>query len=377
MNLCNFLGLAQILASKEDCPALLKGCKILSLEIAALLAGTKYRGEFEMRLKAIIEELTNSTSGKSPILFLDEIHTLVGAGSSGEGSMDAAQILKPFLARGQLQVIGATTIQEYNKFIAKDAALERRFQPVLIREPTVDQTVGILQAVLPFYQSHHRVEFTPESLEAAARLSDRYINDRFLPDKAIDLLDEAGALATLTRIPNEPAPVVTEKLITNIISKWTSIPVGNLEMDEMSRLQVLEESLALRVKGQELAVRAVAKAVRRARTGIRNPQRPIASFLFCGPSGVGKTLLCSTLAETYFGSQRDLIRVDMSEFMQKHSISRLTGPPPGYTGYVSSETGSLTYLFTLSELKARFLTGRGWSTDRSCSKVSSFCSFAR
>jgi ATP-dependent Clp protease ATP-binding subunit ClpA len=270
-------GLAQILADDRDCPTLLKGYRILSLEVAALLAGTKYRGEFEARLRAIIQELVTADETRRIILFVDEIHTLVGAGSSGEGSMDAANLLKPYLARGQLQIIGATTISEYNKFIAKDAALERRLQPVLIKEPTVEQTVEILRAILPSYEGHHRVEFTPESLEAAARLSDRFIQDRFLPDKAIDVIDEAGSLATLMRIPDGPPPVVTEKLIAQIISKWTNIPVGNLEADEMSRLLVLEDRLAFRIKGQERAVRTVAKAIRRARTGLRNPRRPIAS----------------------------------------------------------------------------------------------------
>ena len=280
-------GIASILASEKDCPPLLRGHRVISIEIAAILSGTKFRGEFEERLRAIIEELVDEDS-KPTILFLDEIHTLMGAGSTDGGGMDAANLLKPYLARGKLQVIGATTIVEYNKFIAKDAAMERRFQPVLIKEPSVEQTVGILQALVPFYQAHHRVEFSSESLQAAAKLSDRYINDRFLPDKAIDILDEAGALASLKRVPDEPPPVVTEKQITEIISEWSGVPVGTLQMDEMERLQALEESMTLRVKGQERAVRSVAKAIRRARTGVSNPRRPIASFLFCGPTGVGK-----------------------------------------------------------------------------------------
>jgi ATP-dependent Clp protease ATP-binding subunit ClpA len=278
--------LAQILVTPELCPPFLEGHRIISLEVGALLAGTKFRGEFEERLRTIIEILSNSRT--KSILFIDEIHNLVGAGGNSEGNMDASNILKPYLARGQLQVIGATTITEYNRHIAKDAALERRFQPVLIREPTVEETVDILNAVLPFYRSHHKVEYTNSSLEAAARLSDRYINDRFLPDKAIDVLDEAGAMATLkrNRFDIEP-PTVTDKSITDIISQWTNIPVGKLEMDEMDRLQLLEENLGRRVKGQERAVRTVAKAIRRARTGIRNPRRPVASFLFCGPTGTG------------------------------------------------------------------------------------------
>lgn len=282
-------GLAQILAS-DDCPALLKGYRMISLEIASLLSGTMYRGAFEERFRGILEEITN---GKSPrtILFLDELHTLMGAGSTEGGGTDAANLLKPYLARGQIKVVGATTIVEYNRFITKDAAMDRRFQPVLIREPTVDQTVDILKALLPFYRSHHRVEYDePASLEAAARLSDRYITDRFLPDKAIDLLDEAGALATLRRIPNEPPPIVDENLITEIVSDWSSIPVGALQMDEMERLEALEERIAQRVKGQERAVKAVARAIRRSRTGVRDPKRPIASFLFAGPTGTGYVL---------------------------------------------------------------------------------------
>jgi ATP-dependent Clp protease ATP-binding subunit ClpC len=260
------------------------------LEVGALVAGTKFRGELEERLRTIIEIL--SASRTKSILFLDEIHNLVGAGGNSEGNLDASNILKPYLARGQLQVIGATTITEYQRYIAKDAALERRFQPILIREPTVEETVEILKAVVPFYQTHHKVEYTMDSLEAAARLSDRYINDRFLPDKAIDVLDQAGAMATLTRKNRielsmwEP-PTVTDRSITDIISQWTNIPVGKLELDEMDRLQLLEDFLGRRVKGQSRAVRTVARAIRRARTGIRNPRRPVASFLFCGPTGTG------------------------------------------------------------------------------------------
>jgi len=278
-------GLAQILAS-DECPALLKGYRMISLEVATLLSGTMYRGAFEERFRGILEEITSGNSSRT-ILFLDEMHTLMGAGSTEGGGTDAANLLKPYLARGQLKVVGATTIVEYNRFIAKDAAMDRRFQPVLIREPTVEQTVDILQALLPFYRSHHRVEYEPESLEAAARLSDRYITDRFLPDKAIDLLDEAGALATLRRVPDQPPPVVDEDLITEIVSGWSSIPVGTLQMDEMERLEALEENMAQRVKGQERAVKAVARAIRRSRTGIRDPKRPIASFLFAGPTGTG------------------------------------------------------------------------------------------
>ena len=275
-------GIAQILVS-DECPSFLKGYRIVSLETAALLAGTKYRGEFEERLRAIIDELTSEDSeGRSTILFIDELHTLIGAGGTDGGGMDASNILKPYLARGQLQVIGATTIVEYQRFISKDAALERRFQPVLVKEPTVEQAVEILKAILPFYMGHHRVTYTDACLEAAVRLTDRYISERFLPDKAIDIIDEAGAFASLNRKPNYPAPEVTERHITDLISQWTGIPVGKLETSEMDKLLHLEENLTLRVKGQERAVNTVAKAIRRARTGIRNPRRPIASLLFCG-----------------------------------------------------------------------------------------------
>jgi ATP-dependent Clp protease ATP-binding subunit ClpC len=292
---CIVEALAQLLVS-DQCPSFLVGHRIISLEVGALVAGTKFRGELEERLRTIIEILSNSRT--KSILFLDEIHNLVGAGGNSEGNLDASNILKPYLARGQLQVIGATTITEYQRYIAKDAALERRFQPILVREPTVEETVDILKAVLPFYQSHHKVEYTLDSLEAAARLSDRYINDRFLPDKAIDVLDQAGAMATLTRkkgmeIPLLEPPTVTDRSVTDIISQWTNIPVGKLEMDEMDRLQLLEEQLGRRVKGQSRAVRTVARAIRRARTGIRNPRRPVASFLFCGPTGTGKLCLVS------------------------------------------------------------------------------------
>jgi len=275
-----------MLVNPQACPAALQGYRLVSLEVAALVAGTQYRGEFEQRLRSIIEEVT--TNRTKTILFVDEIHTLVGAGSTGDGSLDASNLLKPYLARGQLQIIGATTVSEYNKYIAKDPALERRFQPVFIKEPSVSETVAILRAVLPAYRAHHRVEYAPAALEAAARLSDRYISDRFLPDKALDLLDQAGALASLGRNTSAlEAPEVTEHLVTDILSQWTSIPVGQLELDELSRLRRLEASLAQRVQGQERATRSVAKAIRRARTGIRNPRRPIATFLFVGPTGTG------------------------------------------------------------------------------------------
>jgi ATP-dependent Clp protease ATP-binding subunit ClpC len=277
-------GLAQVLVS-DECPALLKGYRMISLEVASLLSGTKFRGAFEERFRGILEEIA-SGEGSRTILFLDEMHTLMGSGSTEGSQLSPANLLKPYLAKGKIKVVGATTIVEYRS-ITKDAAMDRRFQPVLVREPSVNQTVDILNALLPFYSAHHRVEYDRESLVAAARLSDRYITDRFLPDKAIDLIDEAGALATLRRIPNEPAPVVDEELITEIVSDWSSIPVGALKMDETERLEALEANMGRRVIGQERAVKAVAKAIRRSRTGIRNPSRPIASFLFCGPTGTG------------------------------------------------------------------------------------------
>jgi ATP-dependent Clp protease ATP-binding subunit ClpC len=274
----------KVLASQ--CPARLKGYRVVTLELANLVAGTKYRGEFEERLQAIVEEVTNDLAPPT-ILFIDEIHTLVGAGSA-EGGIDAANILKPALARGKLQVIGATTIAEYRKYIEKDMALERRLQPVMVKEPTVEQTIGILKAIAPKYETHHGVKYTAESLEAAAKLSERYIADRFLPDKAIDLLDEAGALVHMdhafdmltVEAGNEPE--VTAQTVANVISEWSNIPMGKLESDESDRLMILEDELERRVKGQTRAVRAVARAVRRARSGLRDTSRPVASFMFCG-----------------------------------------------------------------------------------------------
>jgi len=274
----------KVLASQ--CPARLKGYRVVTLELANLVAGTKYRGEFEERLQAIVEEVTNDLAPPT-ILFIDEIHTLVGAGSA-EGGIDAANILKPALARGKLQVIGATTIAEYRKYIEKDMALERRLQPVMVKEPTVEQTIGILKAIAPKYEAHHGVKYTPESLEAAAKLSERYIADRFLPDKAIDLVDEAGALIhmdhafDMLNVEDGNEPQVTAQTVANVISEWSNIPMGKLESDESDRLMILEDELERRVKGQTRAVRAVSRAVRRARSGLRDTSRPVASFMFCG-----------------------------------------------------------------------------------------------
>mmetsp|Transcript_10640 Transcript_10640/g.19287 ORF Transcript_10640/g.19287 Transcript_10640/m.19287 type:complete len:855 (-) Transcript_10640:289-2853(-) len=335
-------GLAQLLANPETCPPRLKGHRIVSLELSNLVAGTKYRGEFEERLQSILKEVMDEKAPPT-ILFIDEIHNLVGAGSA-EGGMDAANMLKPALARGELQVIGATTIAEYRKYIEKDAALERRLQPLLVKEPTLEQTLEILQAIAPRYELFHGVKYTKESLEASVKLSERYITDRFLPDKAIDLMDEAGALVHMETVigleEDAPSPQVTEHDVAAILSEWSSIPIGKLESGEMDRLRRLEEDLTARVKGQSRAVKSVARAVRRSRSGLRDTRRPIASFLFCGPTGTGKTELCKTLAETYYGSEKDMIRIDMSEYMEKHSVSRLTGPPPGYIGY--EEGGQLT-----------------------------------
>eukprot|EP00529_Nitzschia_sp_RCC80_P004417 CAMPEP_0113514930 /NCGR_PEP_ID=MMETSP0014_2-20120614/40671_1 /TAXON_ID=2857 /ORGANISM="Nitzschia sp." /LENGTH=957 /DNA_ID=CAMNT_0000411459 /DNA_START=189 /DNA_END=3062 /DNA_ORIENTATION=- /assembly_acc=CAM_ASM_000159 len=341
--------IAQVLVA-PNCPPRMKGTRLVSLELANLVAGTKYRGEFEERLQAIVEELTDPKAPPT-ILFIDEIHNLVGAGAA-EGGMDAANLLKPALARGELQLIGATTIAEYRKYIEKDAALERRLQPVMVKEPSVPETVEILRTIAPSYEKHHRVRYTPESLATAAKLSERYLTDRFLPDKAIDLMDEAGAIAHLQgyseRVQQTESdldsddddsedqssyPVVDEHTVAEVISEWASIPLGKLESSEMDRLVQLEDDMTLRVKGQNRAIQSVSRAVRRARSGLRDPQRPIASFMFCGPTGTGKTELCKTLAETYFGSEKDMIRIDCSEYMEKHSVSRLTGPPPGYIGF--------------------------------------------
>eukprot|EP00586_Coscinodiscus_wailesii_P003224 CAMPEP_0172489508 /NCGR_PEP_ID=MMETSP1066-20121228/19543_1 /TAXON_ID=671091 /ORGANISM="Coscinodiscus wailesii, Strain CCMP2513" /LENGTH=893 /DNA_ID=CAMNT_0013257427 /DNA_START=99 /DNA_END=2780 /DNA_ORIENTATION=- len=315
------------------CPPRLMGQRLISLPLASLISGTKYRGEFEERLQAILDELT-ADNATPTILFIDEIHTLVGAGSA-EGGIDAANALKPALARGQLTVIGATTISEYRQYVEKDAALERRLQPVLIEEPSVTDTINMLYTIIDNYQKHHEVVYEQGTLEAAVKFSERYVNDRFLPDKAIDLIDEAGAKAHTS-----PDKTVRENDIADIVSEWTNIPAGQLSLEETKRLQTLELDLSNRVKGQDPAVRAVTRAVRRSRAGLRDTNRPIASFLFCGPTGVGKTELCKTLSEIYFGGVGRMVRLDMSEYMEKHTVSRLTGPPPGYIGY--EEGGQLT-----------------------------------
>ncbi|MCL1901905.1 MAG: ATP-dependent Clp protease ATP-binding subunit, partial [Firmicutes bacterium] len=374
-------------------PELLKGKTVFSLDIAGLLAGTKFRGDFEERLKDAISSIQKAGN---IIIFIDEIHNIIGAGSSTEGKLDAADILKPLLARGELQTIGATTIDEYRKYIEKDAALERRFQPVMVEPPSVDDTVLILKGLRDRYEAHHKVTITDSAINAAAELSDRYIADRFLPDKAIDLIDEACSRARLdsfktpesikekeaelSKLENEKKAAVAnddfeaaakirdkiskisefieankkdwksetnkqnisikEEDVARIVSQWTSIPVVKLTQSESEKLINLEKVLHKRVIGQEEAVAAVSKAIRRARAGLKDPKRPIGSFVFVGPTGVGKTELSRALAEAVFGDENLLIRVDMSEYMEKHTVSKLIGSPPGYVGY--EESGQLT-----------------------------------
>ncbi|MEU6089603.1 ATP-dependent Clp protease ATP-binding subunit [Streptomyces sp. NPDC047085] len=381
-------GLAQRIVAGEV-PDTLKDKRVVALDMSGLVAGAQYRGQFEERLKKVIEDV-QAASGQI-ILFIDELHTVVGAGATGEGSMDAGNILKPALARGELHVVGATTIDEYRKYVEKDAALERRFQPVLVPEPTVEETVLILEGLRDAYEAHHQVRFDDGALEAAAELSDRYITDRFLPDKAIDLMDQAGArvrlrsagrsteivsredriaklrreldqavaaedfekASTLKReiaeaegelagIEERREGVVTVSAadIADIVSRRTGIPVSQLTASEKERLLRLEEEMHARIVGQDEAVTAVAQAVRRNRAGMGDPNRPVGSFLFLGPTGVGKTELAKTLAALLFGEEDRMIRFDMSEFQEKHTVARLVGAPPGYVGY--EEAGQLT-----------------------------------
>ncbi|GHG88124.1 ATP-dependent Clp protease ATP-binding subunit [Streptomyces gardneri] len=381
-------GLAQRIVAGEV-PDTLKDKRVVSLDMSGLVAGAQYRGQFEERLKKVIEEVQEASG--DVILFIDELHTVVGAGAGGESSMDAGNMLKPALARGELHVVGATTIDEYRKYVEKDAALERRFQPVLIPEPTVEETVQILEGLRDAYEAHHQVRFADGALAAAAELSDRYISDRFLPDKAIDLMDQAGArvrlrsagrstevvsredrLAKLRRekdqavageeferaselktqmaeIEGELAGIeerregvvsVTASDIADIVSRRTGIPVAQLTASEKDKLLKLEEQMHARIVGQDEAVTAVSEAVRRNRAGMGDPNRPVGSFLFLGPTGVGKTELAKTLAELLFGDESRMIRFDMSEFQEKHTVARLVGAPPGYVGY--EEAGQLT-----------------------------------
>jgi len=329
--------MAQILASPEypPCPPSLQGYRVISIELASLVAGTRNRGDFEEKIQNLIREASNSNI----ILFIDEIHNLIGTGGGGDGAMNAANLMKPALARGELRVMGATTTPEYRRYIEKDAALERRFQPLAVDEPTVEETLLILKTLLPRYAEFHGVEYTPNALEAAAKLSDRYIADRFLPDKAIDLIDESGSMIKMREDFDEDY-FVTEDAINTVVSELTGIPIGRLDTGEKVRLRNLELEMGQRIKGQDRAVKSVAKAIRRARSGMRDPRRPVSSFLFCGPTGVGKTELCKSLASTYFGREKDMITIDMSEYMDRFSTSRLVGAPPGYVGY--EEGGQLT-----------------------------------
>ncbi len=385
--------LAQRIAS-NDVPGTLQGKRLVTLDMGALVAGTKYRGEFEERLKKVIEEIRNSGNC---VLFIDEIHTMVGAGAA-EGAVDAANILKPSLARGELQTIGATTLDDYRKYVERDPALERRFQPVRVEEPSVDETIEILRGVKGRYEEHHQLEINDEALRAAANLAARYISDRFLPDKAIDLIDEAAsrvrinhsttplsvkeATKLLESVKKEKdeaiadrqyefaaelrdreakladklseleqtwkddqgseQPLVDEENIAEVVSMWTSIPVTRLAATETERLVHMEEKLEEKVIGQSEAINLVSKAVRRARAGMKDPKRPTGIFQFLGPTGVGKTYLVKKLAEFLFGSEDSMIRIDMSEFMERHSVSRLVGAPPGYVGY--DDGGQLTEL---------------------------------
>ncbi|WP_338441365.1 ATP-dependent Clp protease ATP-binding subunit [Synechococcus elongatus IITB4] len=387
-------GLAQRIAT-GDIPDILEDKRVVTLDIGLLVAGTKYRGEFEERLKKIMDEIR---SAGNVILVIDEVHTLIGAGAA-EGAIDAANILKPALARGELQCIGATTLDEYRKHIERDAALERRFQPVMVGEPSVDDTIEILRGLRERYEQHHKLKIADEALEAAAKLADRYISDRFLPDKAIDLIDEAGSRVRLMNSQLPPAakeldkelrqvlkdkddavrsqdfdkagelrdremeiktqirsiaqskkadgtsssddsPIVTEEDIAHIVASWTGVPVNKLTESESTKLLNMEETLHSRLIGQDEAVKAVSRAIRRARVGLKNPNRPIASFIFSGPTGVGKTELTKALAAYFFGSEEAMIRLDMSEYMERHTVSKLIGSPPGYVGY--NEGGQLT-----------------------------------
>ena len=336
-------GLASLIAEDSDIvPRRLKNKRVLSLNVGLLLADTKYRGDFEERLRSVLEEVK---SAGDIILFIDEIHTIVGAGGTGDdGGLDAGNLMKPALARGEIQVVGATTVEEYRKYIEKDAALERRFQPVRVDEPSPENTLKILAGLKETYEKHHEVSFSDDAIQASVALSSRYITDRFLPDKAIDVLDEAGALVQLRDKSNsgdsEQALRVSVLDVQEVVSEWTGIPVKQLSVEESKNLLGLEQELTKRVIGQNEAVVSVARAVRRARSGLADASKPVASVIFAGPTGVGKTELSKALATVYFGAEKNLVRIDMSEYMEAVSTSRLIGAPPGYVGY--NEGGQLT-----------------------------------
>ena len=329
-------GLAQRIVA-GTVPAALRNKRVLSISLGPLVAGTKYRGEFESRVKKILDEVKRSA--RDVILFIDELHTLVGAGAA-EGSLDLSSMIKPELARGELQCIGATTFDEYRKYIESDAALERRFQPVMVEEPSIDQTVAILRGLRDGYAAHHAVTIDDSAIEAAASLSARYIADRFLPDKAIDLMDEAAASVALANRGASLLPHVTAENVASVVTKWTGIPQSTLSETQTNQLLALEAALSKRVIGQGRAIASVSEAIRRARAGLHDPRKPLGSFLFAGPSGVGKTELAKSLAETLFGSEAALVRIDLSEFTEAHTVSRLLGAPPGYQGH--DEPGQLT-----------------------------------
>lgn len=330
-------GLAQRIAS-GNAPAALRGKRVLALSLGPLVAGTKYRGEFEGRVKRILDEVKRSA--RDIVLFIDELHTLVGAGAAEGAPLDLSAMIKPELARGDLQCIGATTFDEYRKYVESDAALERRFQPVMVEEPSIEETTEILRGLRDRYARHHHVVIDEDAIETAAQLSARFIADRFLPDKAIDLVDEAAASVALANKGAVEFPHVTSAHVAAVVTRWTGIPQSSLTESQTVRLLELENVLARRVVGQDRAIAAVSEAIRRARTGLHDPRKPLGSFLFRGPSGVGKTELAKTLAEALFGSDAALVRVDLSEFTEPHTVSRLLGAPPGYAGH--DQPGQLT-----------------------------------
>ncbi|MBV9698689.1 MAG: ATP-dependent Clp protease ATP-binding subunit, partial [Candidatus Eremiobacteraeota bacterium] len=330
-------GLAARIAA-GNAPPSLRGKKILALSLGPLVAGTKYRGEFEGRVKRILDEVKRSA--RDVVLFIDELHTLVGAGAAEGAPLDLSTMIKPELARGDLQCIGATTFDEYRKYIESDAALERRFQPVMVAEPSIDETVEILHGLRERYATHHHVLIEEDAIDSAAQLATRYIADRFLPDKAIDLVDEAAASVALANKGAVEMPSVTAGDVAAIVTRWTGIPQSSLTESQAQRLLELERTLSQRVIGQDSAITRVCDAIRRARTGLHDPSKPLGSFLFRGPSGVGKTELAKALASALFGSDAALVRIDLSEYTEPHTISRLLGAPPGYAGH--EEAGQLT-----------------------------------